>query len=208
MGRICLLYVSHRQARWAIAPPSLFRYPIHQGPLDSDAGWTSRSGPSFTFYIFSSLCSPYTTLVMVLRLWNGEFELFVSASSGCLYSCTALSRISGMSHLILDFVLFLSIWPSHEFLTILESESPWYYHCGCPATLTGRWGEANDGREAFLASDGYKLVRYQGSPPIYVAFLAYKCFPMPCQYLQDCSHQPRSLQRVLLRFTSALFLFV
>lgn len=62
--------------------------------------------------------------------------------------------------------------------------------------------------EAFLASDGYKLVRYQGSPPIYVAFLAYKCFPMPCQYLQDCSYQPRSLQRVLLRFTSALFLFV
>lgn len=73
------------------------------------------------------------------------------------------------------------------------------------ANLTGRCGVVNDCRKAFLASDGYKLMRYQGSPPIYVAFLAYKSFALHCQYLLDCSHQPRSFANgSSLRFCSVL----
>ncbi|KAL4779102.1 hypothetical protein BJX76DRAFT_101448 [Aspergillus varians] len=79
---------------------------VSSRPLDPEPGWTSRSNPPSPFYTFLVIMLP--SLVMVLRLWNGELE-FVSVSFGCLCPCTALFRISGMSHLILDFFLFLSI---------------------------------------------------------------------------------------------------
>ncbi|KAL4808541.1 hypothetical protein BDV18DRAFT_101337 [Aspergillus unguis] len=69
------------------------------------------------------------TLVMVLRLWNGELE-FICACFFFLFGCLLLHClfcIFGMSHLILDFVF-------SEYMSTASSPSP--SHLGWPAWLS------------------------------------------------------------------------